>query len=624
MKFIFVTILLGVSIFLQGQGPISVCKGCEKLNKPLKSKSPHTRFGAMANDENQVYLYAEDHEWLQRTLRRWWSGISLEYVTVCDSFCIPDSEPKIIYHQHYYHKRKDLKRRMVYDTVRNLGFIPMENVPEHLQEEKYDINVLFTHKGRNCQRFAFFPSHKSNYRLPLSYQQDPEEALRKFLKSLEGEQAPIRDTLEYYSQFEQNESTAPYVYAEFFKDSLGSNHYFLHMDNNDSVQIKDIKQLDIRAFASIEGESEENIDLARNRANYMRDIFVRWGVDSNKISISYEENWDLYKRQKNTVKYAGLSRYSNTEIKELLNDTAVQGRLEELLVDQRKSYLTIYTEKLHPVQLLSSGELLDSFNTALENHAYMSAAVFRYELYRRIGEGEMNDSALALIVDTLDFLDKHNYFKHLLNPNTEQYSFWTIKSLLKGNEKDGELQFYRLRKKLNYLRLEEERADKFKLKKEIKKLGSLGVPSAQVNRMLINYNFSMAEEYKKYLSYKTKTRTLKSASKLVARINLSLEEDLEIAKFFDHMSERELAVKSIQEYINNGSYNEEVLFTYLFLTLPYLEKYKDNSYMLLIENAREMNNERFMRFFDPSVFSAAAIELLRDENMREVYCGGIN
>lgn len=103
----------------------------------------------------------------------------------------------------------------------------------------------------------------------------------------------------------------------------------------------------IDAYASVEGLESVNKELLIKRAENLASVFSSNQKESYSKKIRTEENWALFEKQvnenKDLEKYKNLSR---EKIKELLQDTIEQKRIEKYLSKQRTAQIRLYAKEV--------------------------------------------------------------------------------------------------------------------------------------------------------------------------------------------------------------------------------------------------------------------------------------
>lgn len=628
-KNIIIILFLGFQMNSFAQKNNSVCKSCEKTKRLLSKNIKDIDLSAYTDDEHNIYVYCSDAKWFKNIMKPWFSGLRVEVASINNNLCnfngINNSESPVSFTQlENNFRRKIIKRRgKLSNSFIN---IRLGKVPESLQNTSYTLNLIFTKRNKNCANYRFVPQYNQEYRANINYKQDSIQAIKQFIASLNIKLEPVKDSIIFAVPFKQNMVNMNKVYT------VSNNHTYIIKPQftiqpmqHKRILHNDIISVDIKTYSSIEGDSSLNRELALKRADTILHTLSSWGIDSSVFITSSAENWKLYVKQLQLPKYKSLRKYSANQIKERLKDTAVQTRLYDLLSDQREAYVNIRSESLHPIKAMQNNELLTMLNQYLLENKLDTVPMLQYELYDRVAKGNLSIDSLDLVVipDTEDWINltyQHVYFTHLVNPKEENISAGKMHKLLKGYAKDKELNYYTTYNKVMNLSVNAESVNRNKTLKEIKALIKLGVPQKQINKLQINYYLTLAEEFINNNNYKAKNKNLNSAYKLSRKIGVTESEELALAKYFDHMKRRDLSVKMLKPYIQQGKYTEEVLFTYLFLTIGNSTYKKGSNYPELINNAFNYNKNRFAKFYNPKDYYGIAIKLVQSPEYRWLYC----
>jgi hypothetical protein len=108
----------------------------------------------------------------------------------------------------------------------------------------------------------------------------------------------------------------------------------------------ELRKVSIYAYASIEGETEKNLNLANERANVMVKLLRSSQKDSVDADIICAENWkDFYRDLPKTPFAMAWKDMDSSKIKSLVNDSTNSRTLEPWLKNHRYSNLEIFGQK---------------------------------------------------------------------------------------------------------------------------------------------------------------------------------------------------------------------------------------------------------------------------------------
>ena len=164
--------------------------------------------------------------------------------------------------------KKDYMGIGIYNTQVILG-----KVPDYLDEE-FEVNLIVIQNKRPCSNtmFNIIPS-EFHVEIPLDYDFEP---LNSGIKEFE------IDTLSNRMFFKKSMITASdSSLSEFL--STAKKHQKL------------INGIELSGFASIEGSTENNTKLYKERANYLLKHLDSLGIDSSNITITTAENFAAFR-----------------------------------------------------------------------------------------------------------------------------------------------------------------------------------------------------------------------------------------------------------------------------------------------------------------------------------------
>lgn len=157
----------------------------------------------------------------------------------------------------------------------------------------------------------------------------------------------------------------------------------------------------IAAFASVEGSEAANKQLQNQRALSIVKAIQANQKDSVTYTITTSENWELFDQQVKTVpQFAVFKGKTHEEVKQLLNDTALNRKLEPWLAKQRHAIVQL-TVKQEVSPLTACSWMLEKWNRWMDScKQYKDArrTVFIDSLWRM--QGYYYRALLAGSIDT--------------------------------------------------------------------------------------------------------------------------------------------------------------------------------------------------------------------------------
>ncbi|NOQ71934.1 MAG: hypothetical protein GQ574_08030 [Crocinitomix sp.] len=469
-------------------------------------------------------------------------------------------------------------------------------VPEWIDQD-YEVNLTVINNNRTCLPIIY------NI-LPTEFHVDVNTNL--YLDSL-GKYylVPIKDSVVYRIKFGKSEITA--------QDSLLRpirSYVFDHL--------AELKSISVVGKASIEGNTESNELLYKNRAQVLTEQLIGVGIDSARIAISSQENFEAFRKDIVDTDYAFLNEKTNTEIKVEVNQKYAD-ELENLLAEHRYAEVSIYTERFEKrsfdkdtvykllnqyvakddranckkIQAIEYGLLGDqivslddlrSFNFPIKKD-YVELLCDRYLM---IYENDtLNPNRLSEFKDSLASLRALDYKNQKICTNLAilNYEDWI------------ELPYRKSRKYYDTL------------------LSTQYVDKVLKSRMILNYastlDWRLAHNLvfpKKYL-YNSIKPTIKPAK-------LDIRETFELGTYYAYFRDYQYSYQLTKKKVYRGGTADETVF---FLKLIYYlnESLSDKTVIKHFKRIARMKGDEFCTYFNSPYIN---FQIMDDPEIREIYC----
>ena len=165
---------------------------------------------------------------------------------------------------------------------------------------------------------------------------------------------------------------------------------------------KQIKNIKVQAFSSVEGTLERNIFLQKKRAELIVEEIKNVGFSNQIIETKSNENWDLFYQQIANTEWSDWANIPKSKVKVFLKNKSTEKKLESLLSQQRianviitfddevieESYTTSYFDDVKTVSNVK--ELLGKFSKLVAKNKIDSALLVQYELIQNFLERKIN------------------------------------------------------------------------------------------------------------------------------------------------------------------------------------------------------------------------------------------
>jgi len=201
--------------------------------------------------------------------------------------------------------------------------VVLGKVPSYIHEE-FEVNLVVIQNKRPCSNTMFnvIPS-KFNVAIPLDYGFEPSDAIMK---------GYVLDTVSNRLHFDKSKITP--------NDTILS-EILQHVQQNKEL----IKTIEISGFASIEGSTENNTLLYKNRVDYLLQQLVSIGIDSSDIRVQASENFGDFRKDIVGTNYENLGKLTDLELKEKVSNKNLSAELEFLLKNHRYVNIQLITRR---------------------------------------------------------------------------------------------------------------------------------------------------------------------------------------------------------------------------------------------------------------------------------------
>lgn len=351
-----------LSAEIEGQKSKKLIKRFEwGLKRPTKSHHCRANTDRLFNADfiqpyiggDEIGICTYDLARLKRFFRGWRDGLALEVIGfseayTCDSD-IAEGEKKVLKGESLFSGRvtKPLYRRDILKQIRqheleqkgrrrdrNRCFnIILAKAPEDFYREHKEIKLVIIKRKRVCSIMSF----RSLCGNLISYKVPPIEMDFSIGTDTRFKPRMPEDRFIERIRFEKNS-------IDFNANEVDS--VIMLLQDTDV----EIKSLDIKAFASIEGNISDNKGLYQARAFGVLEAIENKIGKSVDHNISAEENWQDFRRDISLMKeYRYLQKMDSAELRDYLSKPENADKLEPMLSKHRYTYVRVkYSPVLKP------------------------------------------------------------------------------------------------------------------------------------------------------------------------------------------------------------------------------------------------------------------------------------
>jgi hypothetical protein len=589
-------------------------KNCSELILALDRLPPDVRVSPIVKNDS-VYLALPDPIWLKTAIVNKKDGIAIDLVHKkqfdCDVSKVVESSdihtgfllPPVY--------RNDMPNRMQQHSsgtyLINLGAVPLQ-----FATQPYEANYIIIKNNIRCYYTNIVGLDFHGWKLlktGLYYDTLDRNKLENRFKDL-------TKSLVFTVPFEKDKVEYKPADIKPLYDSLNITDYT-------------VKSISIRAFTSVEGNYEHNLELQNKRAESI--VAALQSYQSEKIisSVSTDENWVEFLTDIGSTNYNSFLSLSKKEIKEKLKSPELLRKLEPILRKHRKAIIELELEKKLSFRESNTRELKKYFQSSIASKNIEEALYLQNIIFYKIEKQELPESFLnelevpealefgGLLINKVAFLQENEFY----TVADGLAAFEKLDRLIPNNKKiKFNLCALKLKSWLYTDLLNENEA----IRKEIEALRKYGVSDALVRRLLINYNIILSEVKLNKRDYSGKDKAMQFIYNAYRPLKLNDADLVNLAKYFSHYSKFEWALQVVAPRINSLSASEDLLFYYINLTI-YQPKYTSNKfYRATLLNAVNRNKKRFCQLFNSNQEDGISFQLLTDGYLKKNYCENCN
>ncbi|MFN6945695.1 MAG: hypothetical protein ACK4ND_12180 [Cytophagaceae bacterium] len=600
-----------------GKDEVKLCGRCFDAFNEMPVE---VELGAVINSENEIVFVLTDQKYFSSFFKNKLDGIAIDLVSKNQYVC---NEPNRL-KKHWAHSGtllepfylKDLKKNTII-AENGIMIIKLGKVPDKLKNKELEANILFIIDGYVCHYYRLhnIPGQAwdlldmgmfmdsivySDKSTPLV---SSSETAKKYFQS---------KRLKFIIPFEKGKS-------EYSKEDIKPIY--------DSLNLTDftIRTITIKAFSSVEGSEEKNMELQQKRASSISQALQSYQTPSIETDIYVSENWIEFLNDIHNSPHTYLSILSKNEIKEQLKNKKTAEELEPILKNHRKAILIIELEKKSSLTNVEPEKLVELFEEAIKEKNISRALEIQNTVMHRIRNYELAPtlSVKLEIPKKLEFgelLNNRAAFNYLYNPDAYAalLEFQELEDLL---PEDGKIKYNICVLKFQLWLQGDHIVKPEEIKKDISRLSSYGVAPGLIDRMNVNYSIIMCETYMQQGDYLNKDKSLKYIQNNYKYVQMTDDDLVSLAQYFVTYSKYDWATQLLEPHITKVDAGENLIFYYVNLTIANYKSSKHNQiYHSVLMNAVQKNEERFCTLFNSITKGGISFQLLEDDHLKKVYC----
>ena len=586
------------------------------LMNTINSKPPEVLFGIFTNENNDIYFSMNNNEWFNKILKNETYGVSIDLVSKekysCNNNNTEDNTlPLGTVLKPVYKKELALQNISI---IRNEIIVKIGKVPINLIGKQFEGNLIICINKNICYYSNFINIDRADLSLlPMGLFTDSLLQENKDNDKLNNPDFFLyTKKIQVEVPFEKGSSNISSLYLQKFYDSVKLQNY-------------KIRKIEIRAYSSIEGSLQSNINLMKLRADAIMKDLSKYEINAKRIKIITAENWLEFFNSINNTPYSNLQKLSKTTIKEKLTSKDLILKLEPLLSKQRKAVITYYLEEKNSESKLEDKAILPEINNAVVKNDFKKAREIQKELFERILDNKFPIDYIKKIEvpKTKEFSaigNDNEVYKYLLKATSEYEALENFINLRKQDPTNGKINYNICALRFFVIKNGKDKVMMKPLLVEINNLQKLKINTNLIKRMQINYNILKAEIDFEKNNYAGKDSAINNIHDLYEEEDLEDDEVFSLAKFYANYSHNDLAQEIIGDRIEKINTSEDLVFYYLNLLFYNSNIYESDAFQKAILNAINLNKRRWCNFFLPNDKGGASLQLLKYQALKKRYC----
>ncbi|MCR8667031.1 hypothetical protein NO995_05015 [Aestuariibaculum sp. M13] len=590
---------------------------CKTCFDAFRQKPKEVKF-SVKRDGAKLFFEVNDNDWFNTLFVNSGDGIAVDIVVKDRYAC---AEETIANTQLRGFLLKPVYAQALKSGLRTSGenrfSVFIGNIPEGLLNDEMEFNILFLSNKNLCQYYVIYDLESYAWDLlDMGMYLDDLTYDTKKIESETGEAYSIRNkTMKFIIPFQKNKSNYSQADIKPIYDSLRLTDF-------------NIKTIDIKAYSSIEGIPQRNIELQELRANSIVAALQTFQKSTIKTNVTASENWVEFFNDIKGTKYDYLSNLTKKEVRSKI-EGAVSREMEPILKNHRKAVIELELEKKDKYSTASADQLLAKFNAAVTANNLTEVEELQNSIFEKIRSKEtssdiLNKMEIPLQDKFVKIFNKNSAYKYMNDFREALTVYDELEKLEKLVPKDAGVKYNIMAVKIKLWRYNAIEIDEVSLKNEINALKNYGIGSGLIARMLVNYHIIKAENYMRSRDYANKDQSVQYINGNYKKFPLSDYDYLSLAQFFSFYANTDLAVELLERKARSIDIDEDLLFYYLNLTLVDPDLTKDPDYRTVLLNATNMNKQRFCELFNAVEKGGVTFQLLEDEYLRKNYCESCN
>ncbi|RNC87883.1 MAG: hypothetical protein ED556_01440 [Winogradskyella sp.] len=588
-------------------------KACTNCFNTFRQKPKEVRF-SIVNENDNLYFQTNDKKWFNKLFKNASDGLALDVVAKdlynCDVAQIEEKQISGVLLKPVYAQRLKSGLKPNGD---DLFRVLLGKVPTELKGKELEYNILFLGHKTLCRYQIIYNLKAYNWDLLDMGMYLDSISFRKQKVIGQGEEnVRLRyKTLKFKIPFEKNKSVYSPEDIKPMYDSLNLTDF-------------NIKTINIKAYASVEGSLSRNIELQEARANSIAKAIQTYQKPDIKTTVSSSENWVEFLNDIEGTTYEDLKKLSKSQVKQKLVG-AFSEEMEPILQNHRKALVTLELEKKDVYKTMPTEQLISQFNASVKDEDIDKATAIQNTLFEKLKNSEVSPDILKQLevpkqVNFINLLNKNSAIKYQLDERQIIIVRNELEALQELDPKNPKIKYNLTAIKFKIWRYKFEEVNPSTFKNEIYNLEKYNIDTSLIDRMMVNYHIIQSENFYRKRDYSKKDKSVNFIKAKYEKMPLTDFDYFSLAQFLSYYANVDAAAELLTNKARQIDVDENLLFYYLNLTLINQELTQTDEYRTIMLNAVNLNKERFCQLFNSPEKDGVTFQLLKDDYLRANYC----
>jgi hypothetical protein len=508
----------------------------------------------------------------------------------------------------YYTNFKD---RIEIDEENGGASFKIASLPSEFNNKDYEINLLFIQEGTVCYNNSSYGLASAKWELlTMDLSMDTIWQITAVEAKTEEVSKDYEKGFKFVIPFEKNKSEYKPEDIKPLYDSLRLTDY-------------QIFSIDIHAYSSIEGTTENNIKLQNKRAESIVSAMQTFQNESITTNVRSSENWVEFFNdcEEDELPIAKMSR---AEIKNQLNNKGQSKKLEHILENHRKAVVTLDLKKRVSHLETSNETILTTYTKSLKDKDIRKALGTQQQLFERVGAygvTEADFENMEIPNDSLFSALRNNQLVfHYQQKQDAKVALEGFEALYEQYPEDLSILYNICALKVVSWANGDMLMRPRKLKVDIMKLDKAGYDYKKYQRLLLNFHIVRTSYSVQTGNEDEMTRSINFVKGKYRRIDCNDEDMIRVAKFLTNYNYPHWAEDVLYRKAKQIDSDEDLIFYYLNLTITNPENDNNERYKTIMYNAINQDPERFCKMFSNHDDGGVTFQMLSNNYLKKIYC----